>query len=469
MTKPAKHTKNSFDDQQAVSIVNLIVSKTWKAMPDLKSNDKWPNIDWYIELVDENWYPKWNLKVQIKKLSKDSIKKLKYSFQNDKFLSYCKESFDYIPIIFIWVDIESQKAYWLHIDKSFIDDLKWSKTIKLDSKKLIDYSNDNFINDWQNLIEIYKSKSEEFEKYKKAFSILWDVINPALWVSKEFFKNIHIFLDTLNSYFDNEFSIVKSRFYPNQWKIWLAYYEYKPNTITYTLYPIPYNKNDVQIKEIWNDIKRQIEMQNLGFVWHFAENPIETRPKEYAKEQIKEKTLKVIENKLLNHTWNDFLAREFIFAFIDEFYEQMWLEKWKDIYSIEEIKNWFYNFLPLWLEESHNFLFEKNRNNYKERLQNWRVQFLDPNCISEIIWDEKNIIKENVVKKLKDWKIKTKNYPIWNKKFPFGIFVELFESIKTVNIERLYKIKDYYNLEKKKVLGCGIFSQKKIQNIILNW
>ena len=56
--KPAKHSKNSFDDQQATSIVSLMISKTWKAMPDLKSNDKWPNIDWYIELVDESWYPK---------------------------------------------------------------------------------------------------------------------------------------------------------------------------------------------------------------------------------------------------------------------------------------------------------------------------------------------------------------------------------------------------------------------------
>lgn len=442
------HCDTNFTDVQSISLIENILSSHKKVMPKLDKIDKWPNIDWHLEIQNEDTSLFWKISVQVKTLPQNH--KLKFSCPIS-FLTYCELE----PCLFFWVDNQEEKIYWLYFDSQVIKSInfknnKYSKIINFDKDKFFEKNNCNYYNEWRKIIEINQEKYQNYDSLKEAYHTLLENTNIAIWKENQIFKNIHIFLDTLNWYFDNEFYIVKSRFYPNQWKIWLAYYEYKPNTITYTLYPIPYNKNDVQIKEVWNDIKRQIEMQSLGFVWHFAENPIETRPKEYAKEKIKEKTLKVIENKLLNHTWNDFLAREFIFAFIDEFYEQMWLEKWKNIYSIDEIKDWFYNFLPLWLDEAHNLLLEKNRNNYKERLQNWRVQFLDPNCISEIIWDEKNIIKENVVKKLKDWKLKTKNYPIWNKKFPFGIFVELFESIKTVNIERLYKIKDYSNLEKKK-------------------
>ncbi len=52
--KPAKHTKNSFYDQQSVGMVSAWIAQTHRAMPDLKANDKWPNIDGYIELTDEN-------------------------------------------------------------------------------------------------------------------------------------------------------------------------------------------------------------------------------------------------------------------------------------------------------------------------------------------------------------------------------------------------------------------------------
>jgi len=54
-----------------------------------------------------------------------------------------------------------------------------------------------------------------------------------------------------------------------------------------------------------------------------VENPIKRRPKEYAIEIVKSKTLKIWGNRLLDHKGNEFLAREFIFAFIDNFSQQL--------------------------------------------------------------------------------------------------------------------------------------------------
>ena len=37
---------------------------------------------------------------------------------------------------------------------------------------------------------------------------------------------------------DHDFSIVKKVYYPNTWKLGIAYAEYKPNALSYLLYPI---------------------------------------------------------------------------------------------------------------------------------------------------------------------------------------------------------------------------------------
>jgi len=58
------------------------------------------------------------------------------------------------------------------------------------------------------------------------------------------------------------------------------------------------------------------------------------------KEIIQTKTEKIIEAKLLKHAGSEFLAKEFVFAFIDKFHTQMGLEQ-KDKYLVEEIEKAF--------------------------------------------------------------------------------------------------------------------------------
>lgn len=465
--KPAKHTRQSFYDQQAINVVSAWLAETQRAMPDLKANDKWPNIDGYIEITDENGFPKGTLKAQVKKLSKANANKKQHSFKDYKFLSYCRESLDWIPILFIGVDLDKdldkQQAYWLHIDKSFVEELKGNKTVKFIDSQIIKSKMQDFIRDWEKIIQLYDSKAEEFEKYKKAFSIISDIITPALGRTDNKFVKIHYFLDDLNSLLDGKFTIIKRIFYPSAWKIGLAYYQYKNNELAYTLYPVPSNKNDVQIKKVDKSLHDRIQKEGLGFVKHFAENPIENRPNEYAKEIIKSKASKLIENKLLNHSGSDFLAREFVFAFIDEFQTQMGLQK-KDKYTIEEIENAFYKYLPLWLEEAHKFLISENRNNFNDRIKQCRILYSDPNIIFEIGEDERETITGKVKSRIIN-KENISNLPMGkmgNKQFPFGLFVEFFSFLKqkTKEITRLYRPKDLLRCKEKGCLVWEMFSKK---------
>ena len=343
-----KHTEQSFYDMEAISLVSAWIAETQRAMPDLKALDKWPNIDGHIEITEKDGSPKGELRAQVKKLKKGSKNKL--SFRNYKFLEHCRVSIDWTPIILIGVDLENREAYWLHIDSHFLSQGGDRKTITFVENQVIKSGTSEFIKSWRKIVTTYYEKHSEFEKYKKLFHMLADVINPAYGRTDKRFVNIHYFLDELNGYLDNEFSIVKQIFYPSTWKLGLAYYRHGDSELAYTLYPIAWNRNDVQIKEINKTLLNKIEREGLDFSTLNSRNPLETNPKEYAKEITHEKTLQAINGKLLEHK-SKFLANEYILAFIDRFLIPMGLEL-KDKYSLEEIEKAIDTYIPLWLKFS---------------------------------------------------------------------------------------------------------------------
>lgn len=446
-SRPARHTSSSFHDQQAISMVSVWITKTQKAMPDLKVNDKWPNIDGYIELVDEAGYPKGTLKAQVKKLTEDGAKRRQYTFRDDKFLQYCKESVDRIPIVFIGVDCENKRAFWLHINKSYVEGLNGGKTVKFTENQVIDEHSTSFINDWGKLVKSYSTNNEEYEKYKTIYSMLSEFGTPAIGLSEQKYVNIHTFLDAYNNLLDNEFRIVKRRFYPNQWKIGFAYYEYEGNTLSYTLYPIPLNKNDIQIKQINEDLHGILKKHRLDFIKHFIENPIESAPQLYAQEIIQRKLSTLLKHKLLDHANSEFLAREFVFAFIDLFHVQLGLSK-KDEYTLSEIKDAFRVYLPLWMEESVKLILRKRRNSYMNiaTVEGGEL-YLDPeNLIRAITSEERKEIECKTKERLKDKNVDIPGLPLGNKKLPLGIcfeFLTCLENMQQEVLRRPYKLRNY--------------------------
>ncbi len=327
-------------DCQAISLVSALIARTKKAMPNLNANDTYPNIDGYIELADETGCPSGILKVQVKTLSEHSAQKRQYSFNDMKFLTYCKEDKDKIPIVLIGIDINNSKAFWLHIDKEYVKQLGERRTVQFSDEQVIDGYSTNFIDDWIKLVQSYHTQDEEYEKYeeyKQVYSMLSEIGTPATGLSGQTFENIHRFLDSYNNLLDNEFGIVKRRLYPGQWKIGFAYYKYGLNGLSYSMYPIPLNKNDVQIKQMNEDLHRTLSEHSLLFSQHFEENPIEIRPEQHAQDLIAQKMSKLLKNKLLDHTGSEFLVEEYIIAFVDRFHAQLGLSV-KNEYTVNELE-----------------------------------------------------------------------------------------------------------------------------------
>jgi len=459
---PYSHT----DEQETLAIDtfrHLIDHE--KVKLDIKERDKYPNIDGYVELVDEFRVPIGKLEVQIKKLSHDE-QKIQCPVS---LFSYSETTCN--PVLLIGVDIKQKKAYWVHVKKDLISESiavsnQKTKVISFPVNNILDGKDTKYIMEWKKIAESYQIKIQEFSKLEDAYLKLSESSNPALGIDRKDFRDIHIFLDEINTLLDGKFSIVKKIFYPNAWKVGLAYYRYEDNNISYTLYPIALSKNDVQIKEVDTLLRKQLENKGLGWTGHFVENPIKLRPKEYAIEIVESKTLRILENKLLNHSGNEFLAKEFIFAFIDKFFQQLGLNK-KDKYALDDIEKAFFQYLPIWVDETIKFMVRIQRNNvtsYTALL--YGKPYFDPDMlIHQIMHDERKQIEQKVTERIRQ-KDSILGIPLGNDRFPFGIFAELLSFLKSKGIEqisRVYSPRDYSRLRERGGWVWNIFSPDAVE------
>lgn len=443
MSKSAKHTIQSFNDQHAIGLLSSILASTHRAMPDLKANDKWPNIDGLIEVTDTDGHPIGILKVQVKKLTKQRAKSKSFYFgrKDDKFLDYCLESNDWIPILLIGVDVEREKAYWLHIDHDYLEANSGNRTIKFTDSQVIEKSIQQYVIDWEKLLDLYSSKSKFFDEYKQAYSILADVITPALGRSDKRFVPIHRFLDHTNNLLDYLFPIVKRLYYPGSWKLGFAMYKFTDKELMYSMYPIAEDRNDIQIKEVDKQLRNLLRNQGLGFSMHYS-NPILENPERYAERQIREKVYTILENQALNHSGNELLAKEYVYAFLDKFHVQLGLGE-SDSYKIEDIEYGFYKYLPIWIEECYSLLISKTRNNVHERVN--RYGYFSMDILSEIIGDELEVVTSKVNERIANGPEPKFMQISAGNELRVGVFRDFLGYLKQQDetVSRPYKKKDY--------------------------
>ncbi|MFA7300803.1 MAG: DUF4365 domain-containing protein [Candidatus Shapirobacteria bacterium] len=143
---PGIHPISSNIDVAAISLVNSILASNGGCSPDLKSRDTWPNTDGNIELLTATGEPDGLLTTQVKQV-KVGKKSISYTFKNNKFVNYCKRERG-LPVIFIGVDLNNQKAYWLEMSLSYANSVK-SKTIHILKENVIEQGNVSYLPVWK--------------------------------------------------------------------------------------------------------------------------------------------------------------------------------------------------------------------------------------------------------------------------------------------------------------------------------
>ena len=208
-----------------------------------------------MQVLDETNIPRGNLAVQVKyrewNLTNPKAKKVDLSIFN-----YTTITND--PVLFIGAD--NSKAYWIYICKELFHKYNFKNnqkeaTINLELDNVLDgHINDTniYLKRWTEICLMHQNKFNSYDKLKKLNIELSKRYEPLLGVIKPEFRYIHIFLDKVNELL-NKLPIIKDRFYPDTWKIGFAYFNYDIGHLMYTLYSIPFEKNDIQIKKINNE------------------------------------------------------------------------------------------------------------------------------------------------------------------------------------------------------------------------
>jgi|GEM_PF-2538510 len=413
---PARYPPTNTPESDAITIFKYILCKNVKAY--INEMDKIPNYDGYLEILNEDFRHIGKIDVQIKKMPDNCSEQPKYPCSLE-FLSFCYDNT--LPVFLILVDVKNEVAYWCFMNRELLNNLSikegsGSKTIKVPKENIIRKSNSDYLGAWKKIIENYHIKIysynpllEEYTKLNKLHEILKQE-NSLVGIERPEFKNIHEFLDSYNLFLDGDFSTIKKIYYNSCWKLGIAYRGYSENQITYILYPIDYFKNDLQIREISDELMNKLQYYTVTN-FH-SENPIHFQPKDHATKLVTEKITEICDKKLLPLSHMS-LFREIIFKFIDKLHDCLGLPV-KDSYSIQEIKHAFYIYLPIWIDEV------LTNENINSGYHYYFSPYIDPEFLLHQLNREKIESFDKKVKyRIENNQTNYKTLPIGNKTLPF--------------------------------------------------
>ena len=322
--RPAGYSHTSALERRAVGIVAHFLNPDF-CKSHFAIDDKVPNTDGFITVTDNVHIHIGRLDVQIKKISGN--KKPAYQCKR-AFLGFCAES--QLPVLLIGVDTENEKIYWKHISREFLNELLprlkgESIKVHFDEAKQICKGKDEYVKEWMEILtaqrqlftnaEYQKERIAELEKQASTFE---EYGLNSLGKSSEDFKDIHRFLDLYNRLMDTDFNIIKRVMYDNAWKLGFAYANNKENYIEYSLYPIGWNQNDVQIKALPNG---QAIWDQYSWISMDHESPMKD-PSEFSYRIIQRDIKDMFKHKAILF-FTEELAAEYIFDFIDVYYRDL--------------------------------------------------------------------------------------------------------------------------------------------------
>ncbi len=293
---------------------------------------------------------------------------------------------------------------------------------------------------WKKIIQNYKMRIKSYDnlyEITKSLQIANNILSansdPIIGLEKPEYRKIHIFLDRLNFLLKTDFSIINKIFYNSCWKLGLAYSNYSRTTVSYVLYPINFEKNDLQIKEMSRNVREKLSEERPIFrhyIDHYSENPIEAIPEEHAY-KIMQDYLKIIFDKKLLSIKHISLCREIFFSFIDKFHECFGLEI-KNHYTLLEIKDSFNNYFPIWLDEV---------------LKTNKIFLVDRNCINldfivhKISKKDADELDKRVKERINKNQLVNDGFVIRSEKYPINLIIE---SLNFLSLENISELKRFY-------------------------
>lgn len=438
------YSQQSLSDSQSVNLVRNLLTETRRIKTDIKSDDTTPNIDGYITILTEDGKQLGDFQVQVKTL----LQKECFKFRDTSFFEYCRSQLQ-TPILLLCADLKKKFIYWEEMNETVIEGaIEGDLKVYFPKMNIISDDNKAFVEEWVAILEKQKTHTINSIRLKEILG------ETELGIPDE--KNIylHRFLDEYNTLLDTQFLRLKRIFYPLAWKIGVAYFKLEKEGCSYTFFPINIDENDIAIKRI-PSVKKKETLDKYKFLISHAGNPFEADPTNYAREEIWRLFRNAFEDQEFNTLGSEYLAREYIFSFINRYHTAMGL-KLQNSYTLEELEDAYFHYFPKWSRKAIEYLSENKRVDLEPSHQ----PFIDPkDLLDELRKEEKVFITNETIKEsLESKNIVIPSY-INSLVLPFRKFLEYIEYLEDKNITEvkyLYKNFDEENNEKREVINSNL-------------
>lgn len=127
--RKAKYGSSAFDEAEAIRQLSEFLEKNRSIKTFFKENDRTPNHDGFMELLDDNEEPIKQFIVQIKHVKNlipnpKGRNEGKYTYPLEtNFLDYAKSKVSESPSIYFVVDIVTKNIFWLYLTDDFLGSL----------------------------------------------------------------------------------------------------------------------------------------------------------------------------------------------------------------------------------------------------------------------------------------------------------------------------------------------------------
>jgi hypothetical protein len=235
---PAPYSKTNTAELEAIKIFTGLLPSAF-IKHDVKFNDKTPNTDGQLEIVDEKQYPVGKIEVQIKAIPSGAT-----SFQCPiESIAYSEKIS--IPFILVCVDITNRKAYFRHLNRQILPQLPPDQktfVLKFDPKIHAISDETQYIRQWTAIIGEYQKRISD---YPRASQIANQIdLNRISIEDRVYFQQ---FIEHANQLLDMKFPCVKEQFFNGVWKLGVAVSSADKERVAYQLFTIQPGEPDIRV------------------------------------------------------------------------------------------------------------------------------------------------------------------------------------------------------------------------------
>ena len=329
MTKPAPYSNTDAAEETAVVILRSLLDPN-RTKADIRTRDKYPNIDGTIELVDQENRPLGKFDIQVRKIG-DGQKS--YSCPAS-LVGYSEVST--LPVILACVDVSLSRAYWRHITPTMPEYKKDqdSFTIRFDETSDSITSDGIYIQKWTEIVFEFRKRITDFPKLQKE-------VADKLTVKNLDPKDIRLFqhyIDTINRLLDDDFISIKKILFPDVWKLGVGIFDSNEQWVSFQIYKIPYEEPAPLVCKLEGVPFHSSNCVPYAISTHETRRENLTDPETSAKSFVLDKVKQVVEERLLT-VHGQLTSIDILFSFVDRYYHLLNVSPEQDSYDVDEMNN----------------------------------------------------------------------------------------------------------------------------------